>query len=227
MEFLSDDPTYLAGGLAILGAIFLIAMRLTQQGKYLIRAGIALGLAALVLVTEQLWVTDNERIEQVVYDLRRAVAASNSQGVFAHLTPDVEYVQGQAGQALSGDATRDFIQTNLERTRFDFVRVTRLETNAGSQTGRGSAVFRILTGGSHEFGGITYNFGSTNLDFSLGFQETAPKVWKIDRITLTRPPREMPNPGGASRATSAPKIQFNFQRRPRYRPPLPESERSR
>ena len=48
MEFLSEDATYLIlvfGGAA---AIFLLALRITQQGKFLIWAFGALGLAALV-----------------------------------------------------------------------------------------------------------------------------------------------------------------------------------
>ena len=74
MTYLSEDPTYLAGGLLLLAGAFLVALKVTQQGKYLIRAGIALGLGLVVVVVEWLWVTDNERIEQVVYDLRRAVS---------------------------------------------------------------------------------------------------------------------------------------------------------
>jgi hypothetical protein len=198
MEFLSDDATYLAGGLAILSLIFLAALRVTQQGKYLIRALVALGLAAAVLIIEQLWVTDNERIERVVYDLRKAVAASDAAGVIAHLTPDVEYEQGQGGLTISGEPTRAFIRNELGRTKFDFVRILRIETNAGRQSGRGSAVFRVLAGGSYQAAFVTYNFGSTNLDFDLGFQETEPKVWKVDRISLTRPPREMPTPSATS-----------------------------
>src|SRR5436190_604723 len=93
MTFLSEDPTYLVGALGILAVSFLMALRVTQQGKYLYWALGALGLAAAVLAIEHFWVTDNERIERVVYDLRRAVLASDVDGVLEHLTPDVEYVQ--------------------------------------------------------------------------------------------------------------------------------------
>ena len=44
MEFLSDDPTYVAGTLAVLAGIFGIALRVTQQGKYLIAAVAALSI---------------------------------------------------------------------------------------------------------------------------------------------------------------------------------------
>jgi len=63
MAFLTEDATYLAGSLAILAAVFLVALRVSQQGKFLVWAGTALGLAGLVVVFEWLWVTENERIE--------------------------------------------------------------------------------------------------------------------------------------------------------------------
>lgn len=70
MTYLSEDPTYLAGGLVLLAGAFFIALYSTQQGKYLIRGAVALGLALVVVVIEWLWVTDTERIEQLVYDIR-------------------------------------------------------------------------------------------------------------------------------------------------------------
>ena len=38
MEFLSEDATYLAGGLGLLGLVFLIALRVTQRGRFLVWA---------------------------------------------------------------------------------------------------------------------------------------------------------------------------------------------
>ena len=157
MEYLSEDPTYLAGGLGILALAFLVALRVTQQGKYLIWAVAALGLAGVVLIIERAWVTDAERIEAVVYDLRRAVAASDAKGVLDHLTPDVRYAPGGNVRYLKGTnlnpvATRVLMQS-VENTRFDFVRVTSLTTHAGEQSRRGTAEFRIIAGGSITSGG--------------------------------------------------------------------------
>ena len=59
MTNLSEDPTYLAGLLLLLAGVFLVALNITQQGKYLIRAGVMLGLALAVVAVEWFWVTDN------------------------------------------------------------------------------------------------------------------------------------------------------------------------
>jgi hypothetical protein len=191
MEFLSDDPTYLAGGLALLAGAFLIALKLTQQGKYLVWACAALGAALLVVVVERLWVTDNERIEQAVYGLAHAVAASDVPAVSSFLDDDVRFVYSNRGGSVSvpGPTSRAFIESQVANARFDFLRVTQLRTNAGGQSRRGTAEFRVLCSGSIERGGTLLNFGSTNSAWSLGLRETSPGVWKVNRITPVELPR--------------------------------------
>ena len=120
MTFFSEDPTYLAGGLLLLAGAFLVALNITQQGKYLVRAGVALGLALLVVAVEWFWVTDNERIEHVVYALRQAVLSSDAEGVLIHMAPNVQYLQ--ADTVLSEDATRAMIKATLSHAEFEFVR---------------------------------------------------------------------------------------------------------
>ena len=66
----------------------------------------------MVVAVEWFWVTDNERIEQVVYDLRQAVLNSDVEGVLSQMAPNVQYLQGDT--ALSEDATRALIKANLE-----------------------------------------------------------------------------------------------------------------
>ncbi len=181
MTFLSEDPTYLAGFLTLVGVAFLMALKVTQQGKHLVWALTALGLAVAVVVIERMWVTDNERIESVVYELRRAVLAANPEDVLAQLTPDVQYVQD--GISLSGEATRELIRTNLANAVFDFVHVQDLQASAGWQTRRGKAEFRIYAKGTLRTSLATYNVGTASSTWSLGFQETEPGVWKVNRIT--------------------------------------------
>jgi hypothetical protein len=156
----------------------------------------ALGLAGAVLVIEHFWVTDAERIEGVVYDLRDAVAASDAERVLTHLAPDVEFVQ-HGHTRSSGAATRAYIRTLLANTKFDFLRITHLKAEASRLSRLGSAEFRVIAGGSIEVSTVTHNFGTTNSDWSLGFEEVSPGVWKVNRITPTRPPSGMPGPDGA------------------------------
>jgi hypothetical protein len=181
MTFLSEDPTYLAGLLVLVAGAFLMALKVTQQGKYLAWALTALGLAVAVVVIERLWVTDNERIESVVYELRRAVLAANPEDVLAQLTPDVGYVQD--GISLSGEATRGLIRDNLANAAFEFVHIQDLQTSAGRQTRRGKAEFRVDAKGTLRTSMLTCNVGTANSTWSLGFQETEPGVWKVNRIT--------------------------------------------
>jgi hypothetical protein len=181
MTYLSEDPTVLAGSFVVLAGVFLVALRVTQQGKHLLYAGVLLGLALAVVVVEWLWVTDNERIEQVVYDLRRAVLESDVDGVLAHMSPHVQYSRGES--TLSEEATRSLIQSNLSNSHFDFVRITGLETSASSQARRGRAEFRVFARGSLNTALTTEQGGSATTDWSLGFQETEPGIWKVCRIT--------------------------------------------
>src|SRR5262249_20119248 len=156
------------------------------QGKYLIRAVVAVCLAVTLVVTEWLWVTDDERIEQVVYDMRQAVLKSDVEGVLSHLTPNVQYTRGET--ALFGEATRALIRANLSNTRFELVRISNLQTAAGQQTRRGTAQFRVFTKGSLHTSLGTVNIGPAETGWSLGFQETEPGVWKVNRITPVQLP---------------------------------------
>ncbi len=202
MELLSEDPTYLAGGLGLLALALLVALRVTQQGRYLIWALSALGLAAAVLVIEHFWVTDAERIERVVYDLRDAVMASDVERVLACLTPDVEFVQ--QGQTTSlGEATREYVRSQVSNAKFDFLRISHLKAEASRQSRLGSAEFRVIASGSLHSSMITLNFATTTSDWSLGFEETSPGVWKVNRISPTHAPGQLPGPQGSSGSSSS------------------------
>jgi hypothetical protein len=183
MEYLSEDPTYLAGALVILAAAFLITMRVTQQGKYLLWAGITFALAILVVLIEWLWVTDTERIQAVVYDLGRAVERSDAKAVLGHLTDDVQY--SMAGASVPSAVTKAMIDEGVSNAHIDFLRISQLEASAMPQSRRGKAEFKVLASGSFSgsrgLGGA--GAGTGNSRWSLGFQETSPGVWKVNRIT--------------------------------------------
>ncbi len=180
MEFLSEDPTYLVGGLGVVAAAFLVLLKATQQGKYLLRALVAIGLALGVLGVERLWVTDNERIENAVYSLAKSVEKSDSDGALAQMTDDVQYNNG--GNSMPSLVTRAFVKSAIDNAKFDFLRITRLTTSAGGQTRRGRAEFQVVASGSFQRYN-QLNFGTANSTWSLGFKETSPGVWKVNRIT--------------------------------------------
>ncbi len=195
MTYLSEDPTFLAGGLVLLAGAFLVALKVTEQGKYLIHAAISLALAVAIVAIEWVWVTDNERIEQVVYDLGRAVKNSDADRVLTHLTPTVQYKQGEI--VLTEDMTRALIRSNLNNTRFDFVRISDLQTSSGQQTRRGSADFRVISSGSLNSSVGPIDSGTRITAWSLGFQETGHGVWKVNRITpMSIPQGILGSPGG-------------------------------
>ncbi len=185
MTWLSENPWPLVGTFGVLIFIFLVAARFTQQGKFLVWAGVCAGLALLFWGIEQIWVTDRERIEAVVYDLADAVKESDYDRIVAHLDDDEFGVPG-------GAVGRAFIRGAIERYEFEFVRISNLEVEAGRLTRRGTADFTAHASyrSSGALGGP--NYGATppsGLGWSLGFRETEPDVWKVTRIDLTRGPR--------------------------------------
>ncbi len=192
MEFLSEDPTSLVSGLGVVAVASLIALRVTQRGKFLLAAAVSLALALVVVVIERAWVTQGERIALVVEDLRRAVEASDVEGVTRHLTPDVQFVQGD--RTVGSAMTRAFLRSTLENAGLDFVRVSGLTTAAFPQSRRGTAEFRVMAKGSLKTQVGTAPIGSAGSEWSLGFQETSPDVWKVNRITPISVPRGMATP---------------------------------
>lgn len=185
-DLFSEDPTYLAGGLLLLAGAFVVALKATQQGKYLLGAATVLVVAIVVVIIDSLWLTDNERIEKVVYDVRAAVLKSDADGVLAHLAPNVMYQQGDT--ALMSDATRKFIHANVSKVQLEFARISELRTSVGQQTRKGIAEFRVVTKGALKTNSNSVEGLATMTAWSLGFQKLEPGVWKIYRISAVSIP---------------------------------------
>lgn len=201
MSWLSENPWPLAGTLGLLAIIFLIALKTTQQGRYLLWALMALGLCLAVILVERFWVTDRERIEAVVRDLGRAVKRSDADAVLAYMTPDVSLIQ--RGETISGpgvgrvveeitgsepgalNPSRAIIRSTVSSTRFEFLSISRLKAHAGQQTRMGQANFRVHAAGS--YGSINFSTPASGTDWSLGFREVDGR-WMIENITATRLP---------------------------------------
>jgi hypothetical protein len=206
LTWLSEDPWPLVTVLGIAAAGCLIGLKVTQQGKYLIGAVIAALLAFTALGVERLWVTDNERVEQVVYDLGNAVARSDADAALDLMTPEVTLTQ--AGITIGGrqaravqrflpktdpaalNPARAIIRASLENAKFDFVSITRLNAHAGARTRMGRAEFRAFASGTIEGEGVRWTFATdpSGTDWALGFREVDGR-WKIDSITAVRVPR--------------------------------------
>ncbi len=185
MYYLNEDPTYLLAALGIAALACLVAVQVTQQGKYLYWAGGLVGAAALVFGIERFWVTDAERIEGVVYDLAAAVEASDVDKIESLLEPNVTLTRRSQTEGLV--PIRSLLPL-IRTVRFDFVRISHLSAEAGAQTRRGSAEFKVLTSGTVEQGVGDMNFGAVGSEWSLGFREAGPGVWKINRITAINLP---------------------------------------
>lgn len=187
MTYLTEDPLPLLIVLGVLAAACGIALRLTQQGRFLLWGGGFLAAALLFFVFERLWVTDAERVEAVVYALADAVERSDVEGVRRLLDPDLTLTRND--RILDQAAVFSAILAQLPRTQFDTVRISHLTARVGEQTRIGSAEFRAVAFGQVEMGGGgTHAFASGNTEWSLSFREAEPGRWVVTRVTPTRFP---------------------------------------
>jgi hypothetical protein len=207
VTWLSENPWPLAGSLALVAVGFLIALRVRQQGKYLIAALACLGLAVAFVVIERAWVTDAERVEEVVLRLADAVERSNADEALALLTPDVTLTQsgitmgGRTPDALArslpksdpgaANPARIALRAAIENAKFDFLSISRLQAHAGRLTRMGQANFRAFGSGSIEAGSVRFNFATDagGSDWSVGLREDRDGQWRIASITAMRVPR--------------------------------------
>lgn len=190
--YLAENPWPLTGVLALVASVFLILLKTTQDGRYLMRALVTIGVAVTFLAVERLWVTDNERIEAVVHELVKGVEASDGDRVVALFAPEI--MLGMHDNSSLVEVDPPSFRELLKTVEFDWLRVTRLTTHAGQQTKQGSAEFRVNTSGAligpRE---IRFNFASVASDWSLGFRKMPDGSWKITRINpVNLPPYATP-----------------------------------
>jgi hypothetical protein len=200
MHYLAEDPWPLAGALGLVALALLIALRTTQQGKYLIWAGIVAILMLGFLAIERFWVTDNERIEKVIYDVAAAVEAGDAVRVSAELAPDARVslvnssydsnpyrraVMSAVSSLVGQQLTEDVIKAKLANYRFDFIKVSGLRTHVSPEARMGTAEFRVHVMGEQRDPFHAIATPASGMSWSFGLRETAPGVWKITRITPT------------------------------------------
>lgn len=188
MHYLIEDPWPLGLTLVVVALLALAALRITTQGKFLVVAVVAGLLAAALFVGEALWVTDDERLEDVVLDVARAAQRGDVDAVMDRIAPDVVLQQGGADLAR-GEPARGTIRATLEHTKFDIIHIRDMRTQANVRNRAGTVDFRVFTSGTTQ-ASFTYNFATDaqGADWSFGLREVEPGVWKIDRITAVRLP---------------------------------------
>ncbi len=189
MSFLTEDPSSLLIGLGVACLGCLLALKITQQGKFLIWALGLLVAAGLVFGFEQLWVTDAERVEGVVYDLADAVQASDVARIKSHL--DEKVTIGRRDLTIDGSSVLRRVLSRLNDCKFDFVRISGLTTSAGSRTKMGKAEFKVTATGTIRDGISEYTIGSLGTEWQLSFRETSPGVWKVTRIQAIKVPPQV------------------------------------
>jgi ketosteroid isomerase-like protein len=189
MNFLTEDASYLLIGLGVAALGCLLALKVTQQGKFLFCALGLLVLAGVVFGFEHFWVTDAERVEKVVYDLASAVQASDVERIKIHL--DEQVTIGTKDRTMDGSAPLRLIFSLLQNSHFDYVKVGQLTTSVGSQTKMGKAEFKATATGTYNEGVAEIPIGSLGTVWSLSFRETSPGVWKVTRIQAIKVPLQV------------------------------------
>jgi hypothetical protein len=213
MHYLAEDPWPATLAFGVIAAACVIALRVTQQGKYLVAAATFALLAGLVWLVDALWVTDAERVEAMAYGIVQAVRDINPptaadpdkpkaerpvpnaeafNRLFSYLTPDATFELGEF--SAPGDFAKSFIRRQLENTTFDFIRVSKMYVEVGQQSRTAKTHFIVHAGGSTDRPGTRLNFltDGSGTEWEFGLRETEPGTWKINRITAVRLPAQSP-----------------------------------
>ncbi|MFM1801510.1 MAG: hypothetical protein RJA81_862 [Planctomycetota bacterium] len=196
MDFLErtfgENPLQLVLVLAVISAFFIVGFFITQNGRQLIRAGVILALAGMLLLIDYFWTTDREKLAQIVSQIATAVRNNDLQAVQTQLTADAIYTQPGISTGVTFDSPlgKTLLREALDQVKFDFLNVRGLTVSAGKKTGRGKADFNVYCAGTWNppLGGSAINFPPTSSSWSFGFRRMKDQSWKVDRITPTQLP---------------------------------------
>lgn len=183
MTWLSENPWPLAGGCVVLTAVFLVMLKLTTQGRFLVFAGVALAMAGVVLLVEHFWTTDRERIAGVLYDMADAVEQSEFDRLEAHLSSEFRTPGGMITMAM--------MRGTLEHLDFEFIRLSKVTIEAGRLTGRGKADFLAQAAWEEPASIGRPDLNATpppGVGFSVGFRREPDGEWTVTRIDVISAP---------------------------------------
>jgi hypothetical protein len=184
--YVAENPWYLVALVGLVAAGFFLALRVTQDGRHLVRALVALGVAGTLILVDQLWVTEAERVGWVVSALRAAIARSDGAATLELMDEHVTF--SMRSNTYGEELVLPSLVELLGKVKFDFVRISRLVATAGSQTHRGQAEFKVTAAGTIEQGSQPRPFAGYS-EWSLGFRRAASGEWKINRITAVELPQ--------------------------------------
>ena len=196
MEFLElhfgENPWPMVIVLLLFAAISTVVLMMTQNGRHLIRALIAVGVAGILLLIDLSWTTDREKLASIVSEMVVAVSQNDMEGVRKHLSPKAVYYQNGlgAGVQFQSPLGNTLLKEALLQVKFDFMSVRDLNVSAGRQTKRGKADFQVFCAGTWQspIGGSAINFPPTTSAWKLGFQKQKDGNWLVDDITPTQLP---------------------------------------
>lgn len=195
MEFLSDDPTYPAIVLSVLALAFFVMLNVTQQGKYLIFTGATVAMLAGLFLIERMWVTENERIEDVIVALAKAVETKDIDRAVSFLTSDCvlertpdrgNFIVGNIVDRFAGPVTAASLRQEIGSYEFEWLKVARLQAHAGELSRQGSAECVIHVSAKNTSIPAFHMTPPSGMSWSFGLHEESPHVWKVSRITPGR-----------------------------------------
>jgi hypothetical protein len=135
----AEDPWPVVCTLAVVAVGLAVAAVGTGRGHLLVWIAVLGVLAASVLITEQVWVTDAERIDGVVDSLARAVQREDVEGIVRHLAPQFRY-GGYDRHSVAAFAAGVFHEFDVHR-----VSISQRQTRVARLSRRGTAQFMAVT----------------------------------------------------------------------------------
>ncbi len=186
MSLIFENPWPLIWVCLGLAAMLVVAMRMTQQGKFLLWAAVVAALAGLLLVADAVVVTDAERVEMVVDALVDGVRKSDPDAVLALLSDSISIEDIGGQQIASGPTARLFVRLGLEAVRFDILQSGSRRVEVGAISRQAKVDLRIFVAGRFAGSQLGAGFGTKpgeGSDWSIGLDEIEKGVWKIERIT--------------------------------------------
>jgi hypothetical protein len=189
IQLLAEDVWRILWVIGLAELTLAIALVVTRRGKYLMAMGAVATAGLLLVIIERLWVTDRERIEQIVADMAVAVEHEDAAALVRHLGPNCRF--GQLGRG----EIEQLAQTALRQVQFDQIHLTQRRVDVYRIRRQARVQFVALSEGSAS--GTPINRYPTG--WVLLFDQTNAGTWQVSKIERIDPvtgrPGGTPIPG--------------------------------